>query len=310
MTRTRLFALRMAGIIAALAVPLAMVIPVAQADPIADIRGQVAGNRGASCPNGLNYNQTLQDIAFAVSAPIPDPPARIDGLKAQYGGEVVTFNAAGDHQAHVVNKTYQAGAGPAIGDCSMTDFGVAFIRNEAYGGDGDDDFGPDFVGIVLGKKAAAPAGGGQSGSSPAQQDVPKPDVVCNPETDESATVPAGQQCKPKAPVACPPGGPQTSVPAGQKCPPPANAVKVTFNRGFGTWGVNVKNNAGIGGSCTYTATSQNGLPGRDEAFEIAPNGTHSFDVLAPVGKYDVVTSCTGTYDGQQVEFGRDVQTVG
>ncbi len=206
MTRTRLFALRMAGLIAALAVPLAMVIPVAQADPIADIRGQVAGNRGASCPNGLNYNQTLQDIAFAVSAPIPDPPARIDGLKAQYGGEVVTFNAAGDHQAHVVNKTYQAGAGPAIGDCSMTDFGVAFIRNEAYGGDGDDDFGPDFVGIVLGKKAAAPAGGG-SGSSSAPAEEKKPDVVCNPETDESATVPAGQQCKPKAAVQCPDGWP-------------------------------------------------------------------------------------------------------
>ena len=110
--------------------------------------------------------------------------------------------------------------------------------------------------------------------------MPKPDVVCNPETDESATVPAGQQCKTKAAVQCPPGGPQTSVPAGQKCPPPANAVKVTFNRGFGTWGVNVKNNAGIGGSCTYTATSQNGLPGRDEAFDIAANGTHSFNVVA------------------------------
>ncbi|WNG93909.1 hypothetical protein [Mycobacterium sp. ITM-2016-00318] len=72
---------------------------------------------------------------------------------------------------------------------------------------------------------------------------------------------------------------------------------------------NVKNNAGIGGSCTYTATSQNGLPGVDRAFDIAPNGTESFSVLAPVGKYDVLTKCTGTYDGAQVEFGRDAQTV-
>jgi hypothetical protein len=61
--------------------------------------------------------------------------------------------------------------------------------------------------------------------------------------------------------------------------------------------------------CTYTATSQNGLPRVDRSFDIAPNGTESFSVLAPVGKYDVLTSCTGTYDGAQVEFGRDPQTV-
>ena len=90
MTRTRLFALRMAGLIAALAVPLAMVIPVAQADPIADIRGTVARDRANSgCPD-LKYNQTLQDIAFAQAALIPAPPATIDGLKAAYGGEVTT----------------------------------------------------------------------------------------------------------------------------------------------------------------------------------------------------------------------------
>lgn len=293
----------MAGLIAALAVPLAMVIPVAQADPIADIRGTVARDRAnAGCPD-LKYNQTLQDIAFGIAAPIPVPDGQVNNLKGAYGGDVVYFKGTGDPYAATLTNAYRNGGGGAIGDCSFTDFGVAFIRDEAYD---VDDYGPDFVGLVFGKKAAQ-----QQQQVPAEQkpDVQKPDVVCNPDTDETATVPAGQQCKPKAAVQCPPGGPQTSVPAGQKCPPPANAVKVTFDRGFGTWGVNVKNNAGIGGSCTYTATSQVGLPGRDEAFDIAPNGTHSFNVVAPVGKYDVVTSCTGTYDGAQVEFGRDVQTV-
>jgi hypothetical protein len=310
MSRTRLFAARIASLIAGLVLSMAMVVPVAHADPIADIRGQVAGNRGASCPNGLNYNQTLQDIAFAVSAPIPDPPARIDGLKAQYGGEVVTFNAAGDHQAHVVNKTYQAGAGPAIGDCSMTDFGVAFIRNEAYGGDGDDDFGPDFVGIVLGKKAAAaPAGGGGGGSGSAPAEV-KPDVICGP-NDEAPKVPAGEQCKPKPAVPCPPGGPQKEVPAGQTCPAPANAVTVTFQRSFPLWTVTVKNNAGIGGDCHYEAVDTGGGFGANEDFTIEPNGIHSFQKPAPVltRSYNVTTTCTGTYDGKSVEFGNDRQTI-
>jgi hypothetical protein len=302
MTRTRLIAVRIAGVIAGLVLSMLMVAPVAQADPIADIRGTVARDRAnAGCPD-LKYNQTLQDIAFGIAAPIPIPDGQVNGMKGAYGGEVVYFKGTGDPYAATLTNAYRNGGGGAIGDCSFTDFGAAFIRDEAYD---VDDYGPDFVGLVFGKKAAAAGGGGAS--TPPAQEVPK--TKCGP-NDEQAEVPAGQQCTPKAAVQCPPGGPQQSVPAGQKCPPPTNAVRVTFDRRFGTWTVNVKNNAGIGGSCTYTATSQNGLPGRDEAFDIAPNGTHSFDVLAPVGKYDVVTSCTGTYDGQQVEFGRDVQTVG
>ena len=227
-------------------------------------------------------------------------------MKGAYGGEVVYFKGTGDPYAATLTNAYRNGGGGAIGDCSMTDFGVAFIRDEAYD---VDDYGPDFVGLVFGKKATVtpPSGPGAPGGQ-GQEQKQVPPTKCGP-NDVETEVPAGSQCTPKPAVQCPPGGPQTSVPAGQKCPPPANAVRVTFDRGFGTWGVNVKNNAGIGGSCTYTATSQAGLPGRDEAFDIAPNGTHSFNVIAPVGKYDVVTSCTGTYDGAQVEFGRDVQTV-
>ena len=303
MTRTRLLAV--AGAVIGLVLALLMVAPAAQADPIADIRGTVARDRAnAGCPD-LKYNQTLQDIAFGIAAPIPVPDGQINNLKAAYGGEVVYFKGTGDPYAATLTNAYRNGGGGAIGDCSFTDFGAAFIRDEAYD---VDDYGPDFVGLVFGKKAAPQQQQAPAENKPAEP--PKPDVQCNPETDESATVPAGQQCKPKAATPCPPGGPQTSVPAGQKCPPPTNGIKVTFNKGFGTWTVNVTNSVGIGGSCTYTATSRLGLPGRDEAFDIAPKGTHSFDVVAPVGKYDVVTSCTGEYDGAQVEFGRDTQTVG
>ena len=95
MTRTRLFVLRMAGLIAALAVPLAMVIPVAQADPIADIRGTVARDRAnAGCPD-LKYNQTLQDIAFGIAAPIPVPDGQINNLKGSYGGDVGALQGHG-----------------------------------------------------------------------------------------------------------------------------------------------------------------------------------------------------------------------
>ena len=92
----------------------------------------------------------------------------------------------------------------------------------------------------------------QGGASSGQQKAP--DVVCGPD-DESQTVPASQQCKakPKPPVDCPPGGPQKQVPAGQTCPAPANAVTVSFQRSFPLWTVNVKNTAGIGGSCHYEA---------------------------------------------------------
>jgi hypothetical protein len=44
---------------------------------------------------------------------------------------------------------------------------------------------------------------------------------------------------------------------------------------------------------------------RVDQVSIAPNGKASIQIPGPLPftSYDVIVSCTGTYDGQQVEFG-------
>jgi hypothetical protein len=197
MTKTRLLAVRIAGVVAGLVLPLLVVAPVAHADSLQD----------------------LQDIAFAEADYIPAPPATVDGLKGSYNGDTRVFRGDGDPMDDALTKAYQAGAGGLIGNCDWTEYGVSFRRNENYDPE-------DIVGIVMGKPNSAPK----------QQ---------TPADFESPTVPVGQECKPKPPVPCPPGGPKTEVPAGEKCPAPVNAIKVSFDRRLGTWGVNVTNSAGI-----------------------------------------------------------------
>jgi hypothetical protein len=116
---------------------------------------------------------------------------------------------------------------------------------------------------------------------------------------------------PPPPVICPKGSPAQQVPAGQTCPAPANAIAVTFSRAPIQWTVNVTNSADIGGNCSYVATANNGSPGASKSFTIDPKGTTSFTVPAPAPftTYRVVTSCTGLYDGQNIEFGRVEQDV-
>ena len=116
---------------------------------------------------------------------------------------------------------------------------------------------------------------------------------------------------PPPPVKCPKGSPASEVPAGQTCPAPSNAIKVSFARAPVQWTVNVTNSADIGGNCSYVATADNGTPGASKSFAIDPKGTASFTVPAPAPftTYRVVTSCTGLYDGQTIEFGRDEQDV-
>lgn len=116
---------------------------------------------------------------------------------------------------------------------------------------------------------------------------------------------------PPPPVKCPKGSPAAEVPAGQTCPAPKNAIGVNFTRAPIQWTVNVTNTADIGGNCSYVATSDNGTPGASQTFTIDPKGAASFTVPAPAPftTYRVVTSCTGLYDGQTIEFGRVEQDV-
>lgn len=269
--------------------------PIAHADVLADLRGTVTADRlkyGPACPP-LKYNNLLQDIGFAQGQFIPEPREKIDGMIASYKGEVRSFIGVGDPMAAARTDAYKNGAGNLISNCNWTEYGVSFIRYEPTE--------TDWVGIVFGKPMYstppsgpdAPGGQGQGqGQGPAVP--PPPQIPPTPQTTK-----------------CPPGGLKPEVPASEKCPAPTNAVRVTFTRGFGQWTVNVKNNAGIGGSCSYNATSNTGLTGVNRNFDIGPNGTATLQVPAPLPltTYRVVTSCTGTYDGQLVEFGHDEQDV-
>ena len=116
---------------------------------------------------------------------------------------------------------------------------------------------------------------------------------------------------PPPPVKCPKGSSVPEVPAGQTCPAPKDAVRVSFTRAPLQWTVNATNSADIGGNCTYNATSDNGTPGSSNTFTIAAKGTANFKVSAPAPftTYHVVTSCTGDFGGQPVEFGHDEQDV-
>jgi hypothetical protein len=280
-----------AGAVMGLALPLFTVAPATHADVLGDLRGTVNAERGKSTCPPLKYNQTLQDIGFAMGQFIPDPPATIEQKKAQYGGDVRPFIGVGDPMAAARTDAYKKGAGSAIHDCYFTEFGVSFVRYEPTE--------TDWVGLVFGRPATvtppsgpgAPAGTGQAPGAPPQ----------------GPAVPPPPQTR-----ACPPGGLKADVPANEKCPGPTNAVTVTFQRSFGQWTVNAKNNSGVGGSCTYNATDNNGLlPAVNRNFDLAPNGNANFQVPAPppFSSWNVVTVCTGTYDGQQVEFGRNQQTV-
>jgi hypothetical protein len=284
--------LRIATMAAGVLLPLSMAAPLAHADVLVDIQGTVTRDRlsvAPQCPP-LKYNTLLQDIGFAQGQFIPEPRAKIDGMIASYPGEVRSFIGVGDPMAAARTDAYKKGAGNLLGNCDWTEFGVSFVRYEPTE--------TDWAGIIFGKPRGVttpPSGPGAPGGQGQGQPGPGPVTPPQPQTRQ-----------------CPPGGLKPEVGINEKCPAPTNAVTVTFTRSIPQWTVNVKNNAGIGGSCTYNATDVNGLlPGVSRNFDIAPNGTASFQVLAPpfLSSFNVVTKCTGTYDGQQVEFGNDTQTV-
>lgn len=126
------------------------------------------------------------------------------------------------------------------------------------------------------------------------------------------TIVFGAPAKPveAPPVAAPAPVPPPPVEAATPDPvAPTDAIRVSFDRGL-TWTVNVTNSSALAGTCTYVATNPI-LPGVNKTFDIGPNGSTSFPVLAPppLSTYHVVVSCRGDFNGKNVEFGHVEQDV-
>ncbi|MCV7423315.1 hypothetical protein H7K45_22435 [Mycobacterium yunnanensis] len=119
--------------------------PVASADdPLPQIRGAVNGDRSRTgCP-ALAYDRILEDIAQTAVRP---GDVRGGDTSAYKGTAKITIGW-GDPEAAAINDTYEKGAGDAISNCSFTEFGVGFNRNESLEWDS--------VSIVFGTPAVAP----------------------------------------------------------------------------------------------------------------------------------------------------------
>ena len=145
-----------------------------------------------------------------------------------------------------------------------------------------------------------------------QQCTAAPPVQC-PLGSETPTVPAGQQCKALPPKACPPGSVKPEVPASENCAAPTNTVTMNIGGGALQRTVTVTNNGPLGGTCAYDAKATGGLfaPGLNRQINVGPNASTSIDVPAPPlgSTYEVTLTCTGTYDGKQVQFGQAKQNV-
>jgi hypothetical protein len=252
----------------------ALPTPIANADdPLGPIRSAVKGDRSRTACNAFNYSQELEDLAQTAVRP-GDPRG---GDLSGYRGKAKLIIGYGDPQAQAINEAYKSGAGNLISDCSYTDFGVGFQR--------DENLETDSVSIVFGTPNKAPA----------------PPPAASTSDPTLTPTPASRQC--------PAGSPTPTVSAFGTCAAPTNQVSVTVVRA-NQWSVNVTNAANIAGKCTFTA---NGLGGglSNKSFDIAANGSTTFPIKTPLPlvNYHVVTSCHGTFDGKDVEFGHNEQDV-
>jgi len=128
-----------AAVVALLVVGGAASVPDARADdPLAPIRASVNQERaGTVCP-ALTYNAGLEAAAQALVRAPGKQAFQVTG----YDGTTIKTWGYGDPEAEAIKATYANGAGQAISNCTFTEFGVGFIR--------DDDNEEDTVGIVFG----------------------------------------------------------------------------------------------------------------------------------------------------------------
>lgn len=115
----------------------------------------------------------------------------------------------------------------------------------------------------------------------------------------------------------PPLDPKVPAQAPAQAPPPAekpptDMVRMLITPALPNVNVHVSSTATIPGHCTYHAEEVNGLAGPiDEPFDIAKMGTKDLTFLAPtpLQRWQVVLSCRGDFNGQDVEFGHQEQSV-
>lgn len=116
-----------------------VVAPAAHADdPLAPIRASVNNERARTVCSALTYNGALEAAAQALVRAPGKNAFQVTG----YNGTTVKTWGFGDPQAEAINSTYRNGAGQTISNCTFTEFGVGFIR--------DDENEEDTVGIVFG----------------------------------------------------------------------------------------------------------------------------------------------------------------
>jgi hypothetical protein len=256
--------------------------PIANADdPLGPIRGTVNGDRSRTACPAFNYSQELEDLAQTAVRPGDARGGDLSG----YHGKAKLTTGWGDPQAAAINDAYKKGAGAVISDCSYTDFGVGFHR--------DDSSEYDSVSIVFGTpdKAAAP---------PAA--APAPDPILVP-------TPASRQC--------PAGSPTPTVGAFETCaPPPTDSVTLAVSAaGRGKIDVKLTNSADLDASCAYTAKPTSNpfgiLPTINKTVAVKAKGTATLNENSPLpgSTYHLTVSCTGSFDGKNVDLGHPEQDV-
>lgn len=115
------------------------------------------------------------------------------------------------------------------------------------------------------------------------------------------------------------GGTEIGVgapPPAQQAPPPekppTDAIRMVIAKQGGSVKVTVTSTANIPGRCTYDASEASGLlPTVNRTFDIDPKGTAelSFPAPLPLQSWRIVVACSGDFNGQNVEFGRQVQNI-
>jgi hypothetical protein len=130
----------------------------------------------------------------------------------------------------------------------------------------------------------------------------------------TAEVEVGAQCVPKPPKKCPEGSVKAEVPPAEDCTPPTDAITMDIQRAGSNANVTVTNSAGLAGNCKYRAyqmTENPVYPEKNDEFPIAAKGSvpRTYPWAPPLTTWLAAVTCTGTYNGTEVQLGHAEKTV-